>query len=80
MFEAESTVTEKTKIQPKPFFSLKFRDHINLPENYDYEVEIVPDSYNSKQVLFYKTKNLNVTITDKIIVPEQRYIATVSLD
>ena len=53
MFEAESTVTEKTKIQPKPFFSLKFRDHINLPENYDYEVEIAPDSYNSQQVLSY---------------------------
>ena len=78
VFEVESTATKETKIKPTPFFSFKFRDHINLPGNYNYTMHFVPVKSDAPSVLVNHITALDVTIAREQFVPDQLYIATVS--
>ena len=80
VFDVESTVTEETKIKPVPFFSLKFRDYLNLPENFNVTVSFVEleRRHESYGTIVRGVESTNLTVSREVFRPDTMFEVSVS--
>jgi len=79
LFDVESTVTEETKIKPVPFFSLKFRDYLNLPENFNVTVSFVEleRRHESYGTIVRGVESTNLTVSREVFRPDTMFEVSV---
>ena len=70
-------MTEETKIKPVPFFSLKFDDRLNIPENYNFDIRFV-NNVTKESISVPGIKTESVTISRKEFKPDTDYMVQVS--